>query len=230
METTFWKKKWTDDSIAFHEIRTNPRLVEFWPSLGLAADVPVFVPLCGKSLDMLWLHAQGHPVLGIEVSDKAVQAFFAENGLEAERSHEGTGAAARELWRGVGRAEGIELLVGDYFALTAERLKSAGIAAVYDRASLIAMNDTLRPRYARHLGQLMPLDSTGLVIAIDYDTSKMNGPPYPVPDRLVHTLLDDDFDIVLLGHYSGPEAVGKLAERGLDSLDERVYRVRRRAS
>ena len=221
MDARYWQDKWAADSIGFHQDRPNKRLVEHWPALGLDAGATVFVPLAGKSLDLLWLHGRGHPVLGVELSEKAVRAFFAENDLAHERRVDGP----FERFSGIGEAAGIELLVGDFFDLDAARLAGAG--ALYDRASLIAMDDALRPRYARHLGAVLSGGCTGLVIAIDYDPSRMKGPPFAVPDAEVHDLLGADFDIAELAHYSGPERLGNLAGRGLDSLDERVYRVRR---
>src|SRR5690242_4352745 len=81
VEASFWLERWERQQIGFHQRNINPRLLRFWPDLGLARGGAVFVPLCGKSTDMLWLHAQGHPVLGVELSPVAVAAFFTENDL-----------------------------------------------------------------------------------------------------------------------------------------------------
>ena len=59
----------------------NNHLISFWQQLNVVPDCSVFVPLCGKSLDLLWLHQQGHVVLRIESSELAVNDFFVENGL-----------------------------------------------------------------------------------------------------------------------------------------------------
>ena len=221
MQASYWQEKWAEGKIGFHQTRVNGRLEAHWPALGLAADEPVFVPLCGKSLDLLWLHERGHPVLGVELAGKAVQAFFDENALAYERRTDG----AFERYSGTGKAGGIELLVGDFFGLGAADLDGCG--AFYDRASLIAMDDGLRARYARHLGRIVRPGAAGLLLAIDYDQAKMQGPPFAVPDAVVHDLLGTDFTVDELAHYGGPERVGNLAERGLDTLDERVYRLRR---
>ena len=99
--------------------------------------------------------------------------------------------------------------------------------AVYDRASLIAMPPELRSDYARQLADLLPLGTRGLVIAIEYDPSRMDGPPFSVPDAEVRELLGANFELEALAHHSGPERLGNLAGRGLDTLDERVYGVTR---
>ena len=81
MEHNFWHERWQSNQLGFHQDATNQRLMTYWPQLALAAGSTVLVPLCGKSLDMAWLAAQGHKVLGIELSQIAVDAFFSENKL-----------------------------------------------------------------------------------------------------------------------------------------------------
>lgn len=71
-----WLDFWRDERSDFHQIAVNPLLNKFWPSLKLAHGSRVFVPLCGKSLDMLWLAQQGHEVIGVELSSIAVEDFF----------------------------------------------------------------------------------------------------------------------------------------------------------
>ena len=56
------------------------------------------MPLCGKSLDMVWLAAQGHEVLGVELAPLAVEQFFAENELRPV-IHESSYAAT--MWRAI---------------------------------------------------------------------------------------------------------------------------------
>ena len=221
MEADFWHEKWEADSIGFHQARTNKHLQQWWPEAEIAQDSEVFVPLCGKSLDMLWLHEQGYKVTGIELSQKAIESFFKENDLSFERHTDGP----FEIFSGTGKAEGIKLLAGDFFALTADHCRN--VSAVYDRASLIAMNDDLRPQYAQQLAAILPAGSISLLLVIDYDASKMQGPPFPVPASMVTKLFTKNFDIHELAHYSGPEFVGNLSKRGLDSLEERVFRLHR---
>ena len=221
MEADFWHEKWEADSIGFHQARPNKHLQQWWPEAEIAQNSEVFVPLCGKSLDMLWLHEQGYKVTGIELSQKAIESFFEENDLSFERHTDGP----FEAFSGTGKAEGIKLLAGDFFALTADHC--CDVSAVYDRASLIAMNDDLRPQYAQQLAAILPAGSISLLLVIDYDTSKMQGPPFPVPAPMVTKLFTKNFDIQELAHYSGPEYVGNLSKRGLDSLEERVFRLHR---
>ncbi len=221
MQAEYWLNKWSDDKIGFHQDRANKRLQQHWSSLDLAEGTPVFVPMCGKSLDMLWLHQSGHPVLGVELSEKAVKSFFAENDLPYEHRQDEHFA----IYTGTHRAQGIVLMVGDFFALTPADL--AHCHAFYDRAAMIAMGDDLRARYSAHLAQSVAVGTKGLLLTIAYDQSRMNGPPFSVSDDNARTLLGDYFDIAELAHYSGPERLGNLADRGLETLDERVYLLTR---
>lgn len=82
MEESFWQARWAENQIGFHQRETNPYLERYWSRLGLPAGCQVLVPLCGKSLDLLWLAGQGYRVLGVELAERAVLDFFAEQGLE----------------------------------------------------------------------------------------------------------------------------------------------------
>lgn len=222
MEQDFWLRAWQEDRTGFHQDKANKRMVTHWPALAVPDGSEVFVPLSGKSLDMLWLHEQGHRVFGVELSIKAVEAFFSENGLEHARHDTPRGVE----FRGEGKAEGLRVLAGDFFGLQAADL--AGVAGFYDRASLIAMNDAMRSDYAQQLAAVIPVGVSGLLLTIDYDPTQMKGPPFPVPDSTTHTLLDEAFAIDELERFSGPERLGNLKDRGLDTLTEHVYRLTRR--
>ena len=65
MEPDFWHQKWQSNEIGFHKAEANPLLVEHFSALGLDAGARVFVPLCGKTLDIRWLLAQGLSLIHI---------------------------------------------------------------------------------------------------------------------------------------------------------------------
>ena len=80
MEREFWLDRWRNQEIGFHQPTVNPWLRKCWPELDLPEGAGVFVPLCGKSLDLCWLAEQGHQVFGVELAETAVRAFFEEAG------------------------------------------------------------------------------------------------------------------------------------------------------
>jgi thiopurine S-methyltransferase len=220
MQPEFWHKRWASNQIGFHLPQVNPYLQRYWPSLILEARAQVLVPLCGKSLDLAWLAGQGVQVLGVELSEKAVEVFFSKHQLEPQISQRGPFK--------VYSAESIELWCGDFFALTAEDV--AACAGLYDRAALIALPTEMRERYARHLTQILPKECQGLLITLDYNQSEIDGPPFSVPEAEVQRLLSADWQLEILEASDVLAVSGKFVQAGATRLDERVYRLRRRTA
>ncbi|MDQ0512818.1 thiopurine S-methyltransferase [Ancylobacter amanitiformis] len=177
MEPEFWHRKWERNEIAFHQAETNPLLLRHVSALGLAAGARVFVPLCGKSRDLHWLLAQGHEVVGAELSRLAVEQLFAELALPPRITHEGT------LKRF--EAERLTVFVGDIFDLDHATL--GHVDAVYDRAALVALPEAVRTRYAAHLAAASR-HAPQLLITLDYDPSLAIGPPFAVNEHEVRRL------------------------------------------
>lgn len=177
MEANFWQQRWASNQIGFHEADYHPQLLAHWPTLGATAN-RVLVPLCGKSLDMVWLRERGHEVLGVELSDIAVRAFFAERGL--------TPTVLQRDGYEIFTADGYTLLCGDFFALTTTAL--GAFAAIYDRAALIALPPDMRRDYAATLTRLAAPGTPMLTITVEYDTSALTPPPFPVVDAEVQRL------------------------------------------
>lgn len=221
MDADYWLSKWQQGRIGFHQAKVNSRLKKFWPLLDVSKSGRVLVPLCGKSLDMLWLHELGHEVLGVELSESALRSFFEENELTfSEATHSG-----HKVLHGTGAAAGISLMQADLFNLNPTDVGL--ISSVYDRASMVAMPPELRGSYTSAIARLVPSGAQGLLISMSYDESEMSGPPFSVPDRDVRASLSECFEIFELSHSNGPEIRGNLADNGLSTLEERVYRLRR---
>jgi len=211
VEHAFWLERWEQNQIGFHQAEINAYLSAHWGELGLGEGAPVFVPLCGKSLDMLWLREQGHPVLGVELSRKALEAFFEENAI--------TPAIQESARFTEYRAEGLRLFAGDFFKLTTADLGE--IRAVYDRAALIALPPALRRDYARHMCALLPPGAHILLITMEYPPGALEGPPFCVSEEELHSLYTPDFSIECKGEWQGE------GPRGV-AVSEKVYLLTRR--
>jgi thiopurine S-methyltransferase len=218
MDPEFWHQRWAANQIGFHQQEINSHLQRHWQGLDLPSDSRILVPLCGKSLDMIWLREQGHAVVGIEISTVAVEAFFAENGL--------TPVVRQETDYSCWSYDGIELYCGDFFSLHTAQLGT--LAGCYDRAALIAIPAAQRPRYAGHLASLLPAASRGLLVTLEYRQAEMNGPPFAVARAEVNRLFSDTFDIEHLEHLDALAANPAFREKGLTGLTEHVWRLRRR--
>jgi len=170
MEAEFWLQRWQEGRIGFHRGEVMPLLQKHWSSLAIPAGSRVFVPLAGKSLDMLWLAAQGHRVLGVELSPLAVEQFLAEHQLQAEVHASPLGQHHV--------AGNIELVCGDVFAFDSMAL--ADCQGVYDRAALIALPPELRRRYIDGPYANLPSGCRGLLITLEYPPAEKQGPPFSV--------------------------------------------------
>jgi thiopurine S-methyltransferase len=215
MEHSFWHDRWQKNAIGFHQEEINAQLKEFWPSLKLTPNSAVFVPLCGKSRDMLWLHEQGHEVIGVEISPIAARDFFAENKLTPKVTTRGK----FEQWE----SDGLKILVGDFFEMETSHLSE--VTGVYDRASLIALPPAMRPRYAEHLAAILPVKATILLVTLEYTEAEMQGPPFSVTEAEVRQLFDRHYRVAPLKAKNVLAENAKLRERGLSALTERVYRL-----
>ena len=217
MEAQFWLDRWREGVTGFHQERVTPLLAKYWPMLEVAPGGRVLVPLCGKTLDMVWLAQQGHPVLGVELSPLAVEQFFTGNGL-APSVH---ASAAGDVYR----AGNIEILCGDIFALDAATL--AGCAGVYDRAALVALPAGMRERYVRHVYAGLAAGTRGLLITLDYEQDKMPGPPFAVGEDQVQALYAGHTALRRLDRRAMLDKEPKFAARGLTWLDTLVYALER---
>ncbi len=212
MEPDFWHKRWQDNLIGFHQPEINAHLKTYWSALGIRPGARVFVPLCGKSLDMCWLAGQ-HPVTGVELSPRAVEDFFAENGLQAVLHREGPFT--------VYQAGNVTLYCGDIFDLQAGMLQD--VAAVYDRAALIALPPAMRRAYADALTRALPAGVAMLLVTMEYEQSRMDGPPFSVEATEVPTLFAPDWRIESLHREDILEREPRFRERGLTRLAEHIY-------
>lgn len=184
---------------AFHEGAVNSHLEAHFSRLALQPDNRIFVPLCGKAIDLAWLRAKGQRVVGIELNRSAVEAFFAQLDATPEVTQQGS------LLRY--HADDIEVYVGDFFTLDAETL--GPVDAVYDRAALVALPPDMRLSYGRHLVSITHT-APQLLIVYEYDQSQTDGPPFSVTGDEIATHYDEHFRI---DHLSSTPIGGPLAER-----------------
>ncbi|HWS65290.1 MAG TPA: thiopurine S-methyltransferase [Steroidobacteraceae bacterium] len=217
MHPEFWHDRWRTAQIGFHRSSVDDNLIQHWRELSLPKAARVLVPLCGKSLDLLWLQDQGHVVVGIELSDIALQAFFMENGVAARRR----AIPHFDLYEAVN----LECYRGDLFELTTERLGK--VAAVYDRASLVSWAPEQRGRYVEHLAALTGTGTRTLLVTLEYPEAEMKGPPFSVDSAEVQRLYSRHYSIHELARREVLGNEPRMRARGLSGLTEVCYRITR---
>jgi thiopurine S-methyltransferase len=174
MDESFWHQKWERNEIAFHGREANPLLTTYFNNLSLPKGSRVFLPLCGKTLDIRWLLSEGYRVAGAELSSMAIEQLFAELGMTPEISV--LGPLSRYS------AAGIDIFVGDIFNLARDILGK--VDAIYDRAALVALPAPMRERYTAHLVEMADR-APQLLVTYTYDQSLADGPPFSVSDAEV---------------------------------------------
>ncbi len=217
MQAEFWLDRWRAAQIGFHQSSVDRHLKAHWPTLKAAPRSRVFVPLCGKTLDLLWLREQGHEVIGVEISPVALESFCMEHGIPAKRRS----LENFELYE----ARGFTLYCGDFFKLTPALLGS--VSAVYDRASLISWTPSLRASYVEHMTALTTPSTRTLLIAVEYPEDQMSGPPFPVTAEVIEMLYAPRHSITQLDRHDILELEPRLRARGLKELHEVCYELTR---
>ena len=225
MEIDFWLERWNNNETGFHQQAINPYLAYFYGDKGPAVEqrekLKVFVPLCGKSKDMLWLSQNGYQVFGVECSERAVKDFFAENALNYKHAEMDEYA----FYQTENQASLIEIFQGDFFSLQKKDLED--ITDIFDRASLVALPVDMRKSYAEKMAELQKPGVRTLLVTLTYDQSEMNGPPFSVSEEHVYELYSDHFSIEKLCFKDTIKDEPRMRERGLSSLVETVYKLTR---
>lgn len=193
MDANFWHDKWQRNEIGFHLTQANPLLTQHFGQLGLTRGERIFLPLCGKTLDIEWLLGAGLKVVGIELNQGAVIDLFAQLAIEPEI----------DIIDGLTRYshDNIDIYVGDFFALTQSQL--GHVDAVYDRAAIVALPEDVRPNYCRHL-MVITSCAKQLVINYQYDQTVINGPPFSVSNDELQQHYEGTFSMQLLTHQAVP--------------------------
>ncbi len=226
MEQTFWHQRWEENRIGFHLAEANELLEKYLPTLKLQQDDKIFVPLCGKTLDILYLKQQKLKVLGNEVSPIAVNDFFKENHLsyntnEIELSTEQT--SSENLKMKSYATKQIEIIQGDFFKL--EKDMFVGVKAVYDRASMVALPEGMRKKYVEYLLKILPRPTKILLVSLEYDQKFKQGPPFSVHEDEIKYFYQNDFDIKLLYTQETPmKQRGEISKKM--TMKEKVFLLR----
>jgi len=224
MEAEYWLKRWREGRTGWHRSEVMPLLVQHWSALNVPRGSRVLVPLCGKSLDMLWLAQQGMRVLGVDVSPVAIESFLAENQLHARTRGEADGTHY-EITNASGE---IEIINGDAFALDPDEVAQCNV--FYDRAALIAMPAPMRRRLVDELYVQLPAGSAGLLITLAYPGNEMQGPPFSVDDAEVLDLFDKRWQVDRLEYRDILASQPSFSDQGVSALHTGVYALTRRAN
>ncbi len=213
MDERFWHQKWEANDIAFHKSEANPLLVKHFEQLFLAKGSRIFLPLCGKTLDIAWLLSEGYRVAGAELSKLAIDQLFEGLGVEPKI------AVAAEFAHY--SAPNIDIFVGDIFQLSGHQLGQ--VDAVYDRAALVALPPEMRSQYTAHLMEITN-NAPQLLICYEYDQGLMAGPPFSITQEEVNQHYGDRYNLVFLESVNVPGGL-----KGNRAVHENVWLLKNQA-
>jgi thiopurine S-methyltransferase len=187
MDESFWFQRWETNNIAFHQSEANPLLIEYFKSLALPKGSRVFLPLCGKTLDIAWLLSKGYRVAGAELSELAIEQLFIELGVAPQILEVGQVKHYS--------ATNIDVFVGNIFYLSDKMI--GPVDAIYDRAALVALPEEMRHRYTEHLMEITA-KAPQLLICFEYDQALMEGPPFSISSEEINQLYKASYNLTLI--------------------------------
>lgn len=211
MDAQFWINAWNEGKTNFHQQKYNEKLLKYFPDLNPQEGQKVLVPLCGKSIDMIWLHHLKLKVHGVEVYIEAVKSFFTDYGLSPVTETIDKGFINFQH-------EDILLSSGDFFKLN----NPEAYDLIYDRASLVALPLEMRKNYADVIKKSLKKGGKCLLITYEYDQSELEGPPFSVDEKEIHALYADQFEIQMVDSQIAIHEKGRLATLA-NGLKQKVY-------
>ncbi len=210
MDSEFWIKSWTDGRTAFNQQQYHAKLTQYFPQLNPQPGQSVLVPLCGKTIDMLWLMNQGLHVHGVELYSGAVEDFFAENKMQPVQKNACADFAKYTH-------QNIRISCGDFFKLDTRET----FDFVYDRAALVALPESMRADYARMIKESLKTGGKYLLIVYEYDQSKMEDPPFSISKTEIERLYANAFDIQFI-ESEKPQSEGPRLS-AVEGMRQNVY-------
>ena len=209
---TFWHDRWKNQLTRWHRAEYNDLMLKHWPSLNAPDGSEVLVPLCGKSLDMLWLADQGYSIVGLEMVEQAINTFFSENQLSPESTQFGKLVKHSST--------PFTIFQGDVFALEAGTVQAD---AWYDRAAMVAIPPSTRESYVQQIRQQTKPGAVGLLITLTYPQHEGDGPPFSLTDEDAFSLFSEGFEIERLEVID----VSDEKDRGVSSVTSSVFKITR---
>lgn len=169
MNRHYWQQRWQQQDTSFHRPQVSNLLSEYFERLELKPNMQVFVPMCGKSLDVGFILEKKMRVVAVELVEAPVQELFQQLNLSpiVENNEHHLRYSAGQLI----------VYVGDIFKLSQQQLGK--VDAIYDRGALVALPAKLRPKYGAKLLELCA-NAPQLVECVEYDQQLYAGPPHSV--------------------------------------------------
>lgn len=220
MQLDFWKEVWKEQRLGFDQVEVNYYLKKALPSWLSESYETIFVPLCGRSIDMWEIHRSGHHVTGVECFEGALQDFDKKYALNLEK------VSVRDSVDCLKNLD-FKLYCADFFELTsADIQKRKGPLKIWDRAALVALPPEMRLAYYDQIEKLCidRLDWLCLLFSFDADTNF--GPPFSVNyEEVEEKMLSKGYSVEVLEERILKPQNPKFVEAGIGAFKETLIRV-----
>ncbi|MGA0556913.1 thiopurine S-methyltransferase [Larkinella sp. VNQ87] len=184
MEKQAWAESWEASNNRFHRQDVHPYVLKHLTPFALM-EKSILVPLCGRSLDLVYFSQFAERVVGVEQAESVILQFFAENQLAYEKVGE------RYI------SNNLTIFCKDLFALTPEEVGEINL--VYDRASLAALPLPLRVGYLQKMEELTSPGTQYFLTTLEY-APEMDSAPYSIAPEEVYGY----FPNYLIDHVESP--------------------------
>ncbi|KAK3735884.1 hypothetical protein RRG08_041071 [Elysia crispata] len=194
---SYWTKRWENNQIAFHKTEVHRMLIKHQKMLSSNGKPKnVFVPLCGKTLDLKWLADQGIKTVGLDIALIALQQVFTESGLEWKETNVPLlGADGKLLSSKDGE---LKLYCGDMMKFSEDI--AGTFDAVWDRGCIVALERENLKRYVQIIKNILKPGGRILVELLQFDVAIMDDitsptkppPPYPTYEEDLKSLYEPE--------------------------------------
>ncbi|CAK8673561.1 unnamed protein product [Clavelina lepadiformis] len=195
----YWKKIWENGQIHdFHHANVHEHLIKYKDHF-LHQNCRVFIPLCGKSVDLNYLAECGHEVVGCELSETAILQFFQEHSMTFKQSQ--YPKAPFEVFKAADK--NITIYKGDFLKLNSSVIGK--FDAVWDQGAFIAIHPSQRLKYTDIMKDLISLDGKYLLFSLQFDGVN-SATPYSVTEMDMEETFGRYFDVSTLETYQKTES------------------------
>lgn len=213
MEKQFWIESWDEGGFktSFHRKEVHPYILEYLTPEKLKGK-RVLVPLCGKSVDLIYFKKYAKHVVGVELAEEAVGQFFEEQNLSFTKNGN------------CFESDNLTLINTDFFSLTS--LDVGKIDLVYDRAALVALPLSMRLNYVEKIKEILPSSAQQFVNTLEYSPIKEE-PPFSISPEDLVAYYGNTFEVEHLKSPLIPNH-GLIRCWGLDYVKEHGFLLTRR--
>jgi len=174
-----WIKCWDDTDTTWVLDHVHPCLPRHSKKL-LGNDTTgnkILIPLCGDTLALKWLADLGNIVIGIEISEKAIQSFFKNTDIVYDVEPMNSNPDGKIF---ISEDRTIQIFCCDLYELNPEHEpKLRNIDAIWDSASFSAVEPEERMQYGKVLRSFVVSGTTYMLETTDRTPGQ--GPSYFIP-------------------------------------------------